>query len=253
MRLLVVEDNADLLLTLKDELRTHYSVDTAGTALEGRYLAQVNSYDLIILDVGLPDGDGVTLCKTLRAGGLRVPILILTGQTDVEAKVRALDIGADDYLTKPFQLPELFARLRALLRRPVTQSQNSVLTFGNLALDISTRTLQREGKIIELRRKELDLLELLMRNQGKVITRSMILEHIWNSDVNAFTNAIDVHIKHLRDQIDKPFGSHLIQTVYGAGYRLGSAKPLSRPAITKAGTTVKGGGTYGKHHGGTPR
>jgi len=250
MRLLVIEDNKELLLTLKEELRVHYSVDVASTATEGRYLAQVNTYDAIVLDVGLPDGDGISLCKTLRAGGLRVPILMLTGHAALEDKVQALDTGADDYLTKPFQLPELLARLRALLRRPITQTQNSLLTFGNLQLDISSRTVQRGGVVIELRRKELDLLELLMRNQGKVITRSMILEHIWNSDVNAFTNAIDVHIKHLRDQIDKPFGSHLIQTVYGAGYRLGSPKLLSRPAISKAGAAVKGGGIYGKHHGG---
>jgi DNA-binding response OmpR family regulator len=249
MRLLVVEDSPDLLVTLTEALQEHYAVDAVSTGKEALYLAGVNNYDVIVMDIGLPDTDGITVCRQLRDQGLKMPILILTGRAAVEDKVTALDGGADDYLTKPFQLPELFARLRALLRRPQQQEAGIVLTFGNLQLDLAARAAYRGGKKVELRRKEMDLLELLMRNQGKVVTRSVILEHVWNSDVNAFTNAIDVHIKHLRDQIDKPFGTKLIQTIYGAGYRLGSPKPLSRATSYNVGPAQKGGGNYGKRHG----
>ena len=253
MRLLIIEDSLDLLASLTEALGEHYAVDGTSTGKEAIYFAGINSYDLIIMDIGLPDTDGITVCRTLREQGIKTPILMLTGRSALEDKVAALDIGADDYLTKPFQFPELLARLRALLRRPMQEESGTVLTFGNLQLDLVTRTVYRSGKKIDLRRKELDLLELLMRNQGKVVTRTVILEHVWSSDVNSFTNAIDVHIKHLRDQIDKPYNSHLVQTVYGAGYRLGSPKPLSRPVLLKAGSAQKGGGAHGKRYGTTTR
>jgi DNA-binding response OmpR family regulator len=224
MRLLLIEDNLQLLETLKEELSQQYAVDAVPTGKEGLYLGQINSYDLIVLDIGLPDTDGLEVCRSLRQKDITVPILVLTGHASLEDKVTAFDWGADDYLTKPFQLLELLARLRALLRRPIPQSMGNILVVEDLELDLTSRIVHRSSKPIPLRRKELDLLELLMRNQGKVVTRSMILEHVWNSDVNAFTNAIDVHIKHLRDQVDRPFATKLIQTVYGIGYKFTSTQ-----------------------------
>ncbi len=250
MRLLIIEDNQELLLTLAEDLSQFYAVDTATKGKTGMYMAEIHSYDLILLDIGLPDMDGITVCKYLREKEVSTPILMLTGHTMLDEKVAALDGGADDYVTKPFQLPELHARLRALLRRPAESLENTQLTYGPLQLDLLTRTVYRTGKKIELRRKELDLLELLMRNQGKVVTRSMILEHVWNSNVNSFTNAIDVHMKHLRDQVERPYGSKMIQTVYGAGYRLGTPQKSNRSAPFKKAVPVKkGGGTYGTSHG----
>lgn len=253
MRLLIIEDNQELLLTLAEDLSQFYAVDTASKGKAGIYLAEVNPYDLILLDIGLPDMDGIAVCKYLRDKKVNTPILMLTGHNMVDEKVAALDGGADDYVTKPFQLPELHARLRALLRRPVETMGSTELTYGPLQLNLLTRTVYRAGKKIELRRKELDLLELLMRNPGKVVTRSMILEHVWNSNVNSFTNAIDVHMKHLRDQVDRPYGSKMIQTVYGAGYRLGTPQQSNRQAQSKAGTVKKGGGIYGTSHGAAAR
>lgn len=220
MRLLIIEDDKLLANTLKDKLRQSYAVDIALSGKDGLYQAQVTHYDIISLDIVLPDIDGVDLCCKLRASGVKTPILMLTGSEAIAEKVKALDAGADDYLTKPFSFDELTARLRALLRRSPEVFEPLELRVNDLVIDIKRRTVTREGQTIALRRKEFDLLEYLARNTGRVLSRGMILEHVWNNDAELYTNTIDVHIKNLRDRIDRDFRQKLIKTVHGLGYKL---------------------------------
>ena len=160
-------------------------------------------------------------CKKIRKSGHSMPILMVTGQSEIEKKVMALDAGADDFLIKPFQFAELTARVRALLRRRKTDLIPMTLIVEDLIFDVSKRVVKRNGNIINLRRKELHLLEYLMQNNGQVLTREMILDHIRDSTNDSITNIVDVHIKYLRDKIDKPFGKKLIKTIYGMGYKIG--------------------------------
>ncbi len=220
MRILLVEDNQEIAQTMKEELRRTYAIDVSLTGQNGCYMATTSTYDLIILDLILPDMNGVEICKTIRNEGIKTPILILTGKDEIELKVRALDCGADDYLTKPFSFKELTARIRALLRRSSEKLKDNKLLLDGLEINIAERTVIREGHVIDLRRKEFDLLEYMMRNNGRVLTRSMILEHVWDNNVDFFTNAIDVHVKYLRDRIDKPFKKKLIKTIHGLGYKI---------------------------------
>lgn len=228
MRILIVEDHKDIAESIKEELRPTYAVDICTTGRDGSYQARTNEYDLIILDITLPDISGIDVCHQIRADGITTPILMLTGEAEVESKVIALDTGADDYLTKPFNFDELSARIRALMRRAQDAMTSNKITVDDLILDTAQRTVTRGHKIIKLRRKEFDLLEYMMRNAGKVLTRSMILEHVWDNNVDFFTNAIDVHVKYLRDQIDRPFKKKLIKTVHGLGYTLQSAVSKSK-------------------------
>jgi DNA-binding response OmpR family regulator len=220
MRILIVEDLEDLALSIKEELKPTYAVDICTTGKDGSYQARTNEYDLIILDIQLPDISGIQVCSEIRSDGIATPILMLTGESEIESKVIALDTGADDYLTKPFKFEELTARIRALMRRTQDTMTTNRITVEDLTLDTALRTVNRGNKAIKLRRKEFDLLEYMMRNAGKVLTRSMILEHVWDNNVDFFTNAIDVHIKYLRDQVDRPFKKKLIKTVHGLGYKL---------------------------------
>ncbi len=220
MRVLIIEDDEEIAAALQRGLEPHYAVDTVHLGARGAFQADVNQYDLIILDLGLPDINGVEACRKMRADQIQTPILILTGKDSIEDKVAALDAGADDYLTKPFSFTELSARIRALLRRNPESLTSNILAVDNLVLNIATRTVERAGAIISLRRKEFDLLEYLMRNQGRVLTRSMILEHVWDMEVDSFSNATDVHIKHLRDHVDKPYPKKLIKTIHGVGYKI---------------------------------
>jgi two-component system OmpR family response regulator len=220
MRLLIVEDNAEVVAALRRGLRSSYVIDVASTGRDGLHQAEVGEYDLILLDLSLPDKDGREVCRELRASRSKVPILILTARSEVNEKVALLDQGADDYLTKPFSLEELKARIRALLRRDSPSVDSSNVAVGDLTLDTATRSVTRGEAAIKLRRKEFDLLEYLMRNAGKTVTRQMILDHVWDMNDSLWTNAIDVHIKYLRDKIDRPFGSHMIKTVHGVGYKL---------------------------------
>lgn len=220
MRILIVEDEPGIAESVRRKLAESYTVDLTAKGKEGLYLAQTNEYDLLILDLGLPDLGGLEICKRLRGARVQVPILILTVQGSVEQKIEALDAGADDYLTKPFSLKELLARVRAMLRRSPSGMTSNVLTVADLSLDLINRVVYRHGCPVALRRKEFDLLEYLMRNQGQTLTRGMIIEHLWGDDRNPFTNAVDVHIKYLRDKVDKPFASTLIKTVHGVGYKL---------------------------------
>jgi DNA-binding response OmpR family regulator len=218
MKLLIIEDNKLLASSLRTYLRDMFVTDLAYTATDGLRLAQDRAHDAIVLDLVLPDGNGYEVCKTLRKSGVDVPILILTAANETATKVRLLDAGADDFLSKPFQAEELRARLHAILRRQPSTMPTSSITIKDLTIDLADRTAKRAGKPIDLRRREFDMLEYLMRNRGRVITRQMILDHVWESGSDTSSNTVDVHMKHLRDKVDRPFAGKLIETVYGFGY-----------------------------------
>lgn len=222
MRILLIEDEKDTAQILKRNLDNYFTVEVAYSGEEGEYLASVNDYDLIILDLMLPDMNGMEVTRKLRDNKIFTPILVLTAQFETESKIKALDLGADDYLTKPFSIEELLARIRALLRRPPQVLTSNIISVGDLIIDLNKRLVMRSGKTLFLRRKEFYLLEYLARNVGRVITRSMILDHVWESSNESLTNIVDVHIKYLRDQIDKPFNTKLIKTVHGMGYKIES-------------------------------
>lgn len=173
---------------------------------------------MIILDLSLPDKNGYDVCKALRAAHINTPVLILTGATDLATRVTLLNAGADDFVTKPFSVAELKARLGALLRRPPSIFNSDVISVQDLTIDSSRRRVERAGTPIPLRRKEFDILEYLVRNRGRPVTRAMILDHAWDGSKDTWNNTVDVHIKHLRDKIDRPFKSPLIKTAYGIGY-----------------------------------
>jgi DNA-binding response OmpR family regulator len=218
MKLLLIEDNKMLADSLKKQLGKTFIIEAYRNGEEGMQQAIASSYDIIVLDLGLPDRNGHDVCRGIRANGVSTPIIILTGVDDVQSRVALLDDGADDYLTKPFNTAELRARIGALLRRPTTTYTPNILKVRDLVLDPAKRSVERAGQPISLRRKEFDILEYLVRNQGRPVTRAMILDHAWDGSKDAWNNTVDVHIKHLRDKIDRPFGSTLIQTAYGIGY-----------------------------------
>jgi len=220
MRLLIIEDHKDTALTLKEEFAKHFVTEIAYTGEDGEYKAQVNGYDVIVLDYLLPDINGLEICKKLRENNIQAPIIMLTGENTTQKKVALLDAGADDYVTKPFNFEELLARIRALLRRNSETFQTNVLSLADLCLDAQRKTVTREKTSITLRRKEFYLLEYLMRNAGRVVTREMILNHAWDSSTESVNNIVDVHIKYLRDRIDKPFEKKLIKTIHGLGYKI---------------------------------
>lgn len=223
MKILIVEDDKHLAETVKSRLKQNYIVDVAHTGKSSRQMLDKNEYDLIILDLNLPDSNGIEICKKIRKTNKNIPILALTGKAEVQDKVQALDNGFDDYLTKPFQFDELLARIRALLRRrsntPVIDNK---LIIDDLVLDTKTKTVQRQKKPLDLRQKEFQLLEYLMQNQGIVVSREKIIKHVWKTSTNLSTNTIDVHVQSLRNKIDKPFKKPLIKTIYGFGYILKS-------------------------------
>jgi heavy metal response regulator len=221
MRILVVEDERKLATYLKRGLEEQgYAVDAAYTGGEGLDWAQATSYDLIILDIMLPEMDGVSVCKELRREGNRIPILMLTARDAIEDRVTGLDAGADDYLVKPFALKELLARVRAMTRRSVDASKSPVLQIADLELDTLTHYVKRGDKPIKLTVKEYAILECLMREPERVLTRTMIADHVWNYDVYNQSNVVDVYIRNLRRKIDDGFTLKLIHTVRGAGYRI---------------------------------
>lgn len=220
MKILLVEDNEKLAEFVKTALvEEHYSVDIAGDGEEGLRLADVNSYDIIVLDIMLPGKDGLTVCEELRKRGERCPVLLLTAKSKVRDKVRGLDLGADDYLTKPFEIEELLARIRALLRRQNSE-KTVVLKVGDLVMDQATRQVTRAGEELHLTAKEYALLRYLMMNANEVVPRSMIIEHVWDVESAAFTNVVDVYINYLRSKVDRGFAEPLIHTVRSVGYIL---------------------------------
>ena len=221
MRILVVEDERKiaraLALALKNE---KYAVDICFDGTEAFAMATAIDYDLIILDRMIPgDYDGITLTKKLRNLENKTPILLLTALSSVQDKTHGLDSGADDYLTKPFALDELLARVRALLRRPKTIAENT-LKVADLSLDPILHTVKRSDSAIELTNKEFSLLEYLMRNKNRPVSKEQIIEHVWDFDADVLPNNIEVYISYLREKIDKPFDKKLIQTVRGVGYKI---------------------------------
>ena len=219
MRVLVVEDQANVSTYVKRALvEQGYAVDVARTGREALDWAAVVDYEIIVLDIMLPELDGITVCQRLRSQGNDASILMLTARDTVDDRVKGLDAGADDYLVKPFELRELLARLRALSRRHTTKS--SVLRVADLTLDARTRVVMRANNLIDLTSKEYSVLECLMRDPGRVLTRTEIAESVWNYDVYNQSNIVDVYIRNLRRKIDDPHPLKLIHTVRGAGYRL---------------------------------
>lgn len=218
MRILVIEDEKKVAGFIKKGLEEEtYAVDVASDGEEGLDLGQQGQYDLIILDLMLPKIDGLEVLSRLRASKIDVPILLLTAKDAVEDKVVGLDKGADDYLTKPFAFSELVARIRVLLRRGKAETK-TVLQIDGLNLDLVSHKVNRDGEEIDLTGKEFSLLEYFMRNQGKVLTRTMIAEHVWDYNFDTFTNVIDVYVNHLRKKIDKNFPKKLLHTLRGVGY-----------------------------------
>lgn len=220
MKLLMVEDDIHLAQTLKERLSKHYVVDMVHTGKEAEDFLRLDGHDMVILDLSLPDMDGISLCKKIRRTKKNMPILMLTGAFEVNQKVLALDAGCDDYLTKPFNFEELHARIRALLRRREKPIESEVLTVGDLKFNVEEGHVERTGILIQLRRKQLRLLEYFMRNVGRVLTREMILDKVWGNDNDSMNNIVDVHVKYLRDAIDRPFQTKLIKTIHGMGYKL---------------------------------
>jgi two-component system copper resistance phosphate regulon response regulator CusR len=220
MRILVIEDDAALSSFIRKGLEAeHHAVDTANDGEQGRAMALEFDYDLVVLDLNLPGVDGLSILKSVRQRKTSLPVMILTARNRVEDRVQCLDTGADDYLVKPFSFLELSARARALLRRSHLPSE-SVLTVRDLSLDRVQRKVERGGRHIELTTKEFALLEYLMRNAGRRLTRPMIIEHVWNMNFDSTTNVVDVYINYLRRKVDDGFSPALIHTVRGVGYQI---------------------------------
>ena len=220
MRILIVEDEKKISSLIKRGLKEEgYAADIASDGQEGEFLAATNEYDAIILDVMLPRIDGVALCKILRERKIKTPIIMVTAKDAVSDKVKGLDSGADDYITKPFAFEELLARIRALLRKRDGQASTKI-RVGDLELDPVSHKVARGDKDIALTTKEYALLEYLMRNAGTVVTRTMISEHVWDMNFDSDTNVIDVYVNYLRKKIDEGSKKALIQTIRGRGYLL---------------------------------
>ncbi len=221
MRVLIIEDNPKMAMAIQRGLTEHgYAADACHTGYEGEELAAIEPYDLVILDVMLPDRDGVDVCRNLRRREINKPVLMLTALSGTHDKVAGLDAGADDYLTKPFEFDELLARVRALLRRGEA-TEGRTLTCEDLELDLYTRTAKRGGEDYELSNKEFGLLEYLMRNPNRVLSRTQIAEKVWDMNFEPGSNVIDVYISSLRKKVDRGFERELIHTIKGAGYRFG--------------------------------
>jgi two-component system OmpR family response regulator len=222
MRILVVEDEVKIATLLKESLvAKRYVVDVCYDGEAGFEQALEETYDLIILDLGLPTMDGVEVCRRLRAEKVSVPILMLTARDAIESRVTGLDVGADDYLIKPFSLDELLARIRSLLRR-VSYAKTSVLSVADLIVDQKTFSVTRAGKPIHLSAKEYALLEYLLREPTAIMSKSTLLDQVWGGDVDMFSNVVDVYVGYLRNKLNKPFPQSpvLLETIKGMGYRL---------------------------------
>lgn len=218
MRILLIEDDELLGNTLTEQLRPYFVVDFVTSGKQALYSLSDGEYDLIILDLALPDMNGEEVCRTARERNITTPVLILTGQDNPEQKVSLFEAGADDYLTKPFHFPELQARLRALLRRAFPSSGTNLLMADGLVLDPEKRVATRDGHELQLRKREFDILEVLLRHKGRILSREAILKHVSPRDAETYAATVTVHIKHLRDKVDRPFPTKLIQTSHGYGY-----------------------------------
>jgi two-component system OmpR family response regulator len=221
MKVLLVEDDAETARAIEMGFRQHgHQIDVAGDGRQGLCLCIGGTYDLAIVDWRLPGIDGLSLVKAVRAAGLKLPILFLTTVSSVESRVEGLNSGGDDYLIKPFALAELLARANALMRRPALGSEVTVLRVADLEMNLLNREVKRGNQVIDLLPKEYALLEFLMRNAGEVVTRSMLLEKVWDFHFDPKTSVVETHMSRLRAKIDKPFAVALIHTVHGAGYSI---------------------------------
>ncbi len=220
MRILLVEDNKRLSDSLKLSLKDDgYAVDTAYDGLDGEEMARAPVYDAVILDIMLPGKDGISICRDLRNSHVKTPVLMLTARDALSDRVQGLDSGADDYLVKPFELEELRARIRALLRRDAPD-KSGTLQIADLELDPASHSVRRNGQPIDLTAKEFALLEYMMRHPNHVVTREMAEQHIWSDDHLIASNVVDVYVRRLRRKIDDPFNEKLLETLRGAGYRI---------------------------------
>lgn len=221
MKVLLIEDDVETAAHIVNGLTEEgLTVDHAENGRDGLLLAAGESYDVMIVDRMLPGLDGLGIVKTIRGAGVRTPVLFLTTMSGVDDRVEGLEAGGDDYLVKPFAFSELLARLYALARRPPLAAEETVLRVADLEMDLIRRSVTRSGQKIDVQPREFRLLEYLMRNSGRVVTRTMLLEHVWDFHFDPKTNVVETHISRLRAKIDKPFDTELIQTVRGAGYRL---------------------------------
>ncbi len=223
MRVLVVEDEKSIRDFLKASLeREHFAVDTAEDGNKGAYLAKTNDYDVILLDNVTPGKHGHTVCTEIRSAGKTTPIISLSVQSDLTTKLALLNAGVDDYVTKPFSFVELIARIRAVMRRPKAL-QGDVLHIDDLTLDTRKHTVERGGMCIHLTRKEFMLLEYLVRNQNVAVPRSLLIEHVWDMELDPFSNTIEAHIFSLRKKVEKKNKKKLIHTIPGTGYKAAAA------------------------------
>jgi len=219
MRILVIEDEKKVADFIRKGLEEQaYVVDIAKDGVDGEFLAGHNEYDAIILDILMPKQDGWKTCRNIRENGIKTPILMLTSLSDTEDKVKGLNIGADDFITKPFEFDEFLARVRALIRRSSGNDSAAFLRFEDLTMDLLEHKVTRNKTDITLTQKEFALLEYLLRNKKKVVTRTQIAEHVWGIDFDTGSNVVDSYIKLLRKKIDKGFDKPLIQTIVGVGY-----------------------------------
>jgi two-component system copper resistance phosphate regulon response regulator CusR/two-component system response regulator QseB len=220
MKILIVEDQRKLGLFLKQAfIERAYTATWVGSCSEARDALCETNYDVIVLDIGLPDGDGLALLREWRGAGFNEPVLILSARDAVEDRVSGLDVGADDYLPKPFSLEELLARLRSLLRRQ-SSVKETVLQHQGIKLDLLSRTVQLNGQPIDLTSREFALLEVFLQNPGRILTRTLISEKIWESHYDVDTNLLDVYMSRLRAKVEAPLGKSLFKTVRGVGYQL---------------------------------
>ncbi len=220
MRILIVEDELRLASVIKKGLiEEGFAVDTASDGEEGLYLAETESYDLIILDIMLPKVDGLTICRKLRSNNIKTPVLMLTAKSTIEEKVAGLDSGADDYLTKPFAFLELRSRIHALIRRSKNEA-SPILVISDLILDPIKHTITRGNKPVSLTPKEFAVLELLLRHKNEVVTRTMIIEHVWDYNFDSMSNVVDVFVASIRRKVDRGAKMKLIHTLHGVGYKI---------------------------------
>lgn len=219
MKILIIDDDIEMVEFVKSSLENNsYIVDKSYTGEEGSYMARTNTYDVVILDYTLEDKNGLSICSEIRASGSNSAIIFLSMNYSIKNKVACLEAGADDYMTKPFSLEELHARIKAQIRRP-RKIENPILFCGNLTLDTKKKTLQRSDEMIYLTRTEYDILEFFFRNKGMILSRGMIMEHVWNAEIDPFSNTIEAHITNIRKKIgSKDEKNELIRNIAGRGY-----------------------------------
>ena len=220
MKILIIEDDIFLAETLKRILsENYYSVDVCCDGKSGSWAARTNKYNVILLDLILPEKSGVLVCKEIRQSGIKCPVLVMSSQSEILDKITMFEIGIDDYVVKPFEIEEIIARIKALVRRPYEVTEK-IIILEDLTIDINAQTVLKDGKEIYLTRKEYMLLRCLAMNEGRIIPRGKILEEVWDSDSNPFTNTIETHVRNLRKKIESD-GKKIIHSINGRGYRIG--------------------------------